>query len=63
MDDEDVGAGLAWKAQENDSNWEVFNGDSCQLGDNKDAYDAELFGIAMTIRHAAQRFVGLYAKA
>jgi hypothetical protein len=37
-------------------NWEGFNGGSYQLGDNKEVYDAELFGIAMVIRHAAQRF-------
>jgi hypothetical protein len=26
------------------------------IRDNKEVYDAELFGIAMVIRHAAQKF-------
>jgi hypothetical protein len=56
MDDGYVGAGLAWMAQKNKRNWERFNGETCQLGDNKEVYDAKLFGIAMAIRHAAQRF-------
>jgi hypothetical protein len=41
-----VRAGLAWKAQDNERNWEELNGESYQLGDNKEVYDAELFGIA-----------------
>jgi ribonuclease HI len=55
MDDEYVGAGLAWKAQENERNWEGFNGKSYQLGSKKEVYDAELFGIATAIRNATQR--------
>jgi hypothetical protein len=51
-----VRTGLARKVQENQRNLEGFNGESYQLGDNKEVYDAELFGIAVAIRHAAQRF-------
>jgi hypothetical protein len=39
MDDGYVGARLAWKAQGNERNWEGFNGESYQLGDNKEVYD------------------------
>jgi hypothetical protein len=42
MNDGYVGAGLTWKVQENERNWEWFNGESYQLGDNKEVYDAEL---------------------
>jgi hypothetical protein len=56
VDDGYVGAGLARKAQENGRNWKGFNGESYRLGDKKEVYDAKLFGIAMAIRQAAQRF-------
>jgi hypothetical protein len=56
MDDGYAGAGLAWMIQGNECNWEGFNGESYQLWDNKEVYDAELFEIAMAIRHAALRF-------
>jgi hypothetical protein len=59
MDDGYVGAGLALEAPENERNWEGFNGESYQLRDNKKVYNAELFGIAMSIRHAN---VGTYLK-
>jgi hypothetical protein len=55
MDDGYVEAGLAWKVQENERNWKGFSGASYQLGDKK-RYDAELFWIAMAIRHAALKF-------
>jgi ribonuclease HI len=56
IDDGYVGTGLIWTAQEYERNWEVFNGENYQLGDDNEVYDAEMFGIAMAIRHAAQRF-------
>jgi hypothetical protein len=51
-----AGAGLAWKARENERKWEGFNGENYRLDDNKEVYDAALLGIAMAIRHATQRF-------